>query len=52
MGMRLKLQKEREVDFGFRRWWDADWRDMLTETLKNPEVRFDAQTLEMAKLIQ
>ncbi|MGB1594170.1 MAG: hypothetical protein ACPIOQ_15560, partial [Promethearchaeia archaeon] len=51
MGMRLKLQKEREVDFGFRRWWDADWRDMLTETLKNPEVQFDAQTLEMAKLM-
>ena len=51
VGMRVKLQKDRQATFGFQRWWDPEWRSMQTANVKDPEKQFDAQTLEMAKLM-
>jgi len=51
VSMRVKLQKDRQATFGFQRWWDPEWRSMQTANVKDPERQFDAQTLEMAKLM-
>ena len=39
VGMRVKLQKETQAEYGFQRWWDADWRGMQTDTIKDPEAQ-------------
>ena len=51
VGMRVKLQKDRQTTFGFQRWWDPEWRSLQTANVKDPEKQFDSQTLEMAKLM-
>jgi hypothetical protein len=51
VGMRVKLQKDRQATFGFQRWWDPEWRSLQTANVKDPEKQFDVQTLEMAKLM-
>ena len=39
LAMKVKLQKEKQMEYGFQRWWDADWRGMQTDNIKDPEAQ-------------